>query len=585
MITTTEFFPLGTLSDAEWSPDGETLIVTTDRDFQIVDAESLDILHSVQGYEFVHFLQDGDLLLRDEQGLPSIFDMQSFELNSIDVEIPGPIYAISSDGKVIAGVSSENKVKRIDIESGETTEFTYYLKDYAEISPQAVTFSPNQKYLYVFNFIPYVVSELLVFDLEKEQLLSQNSGINGLPSFSPDNKRLVFMTVKYVSLYTSTMGPWYDLSAMFSTSLNDEENVFYNGVSYSFIQDSSRIGILYQGTITNYAKDEQRLTATILIYDTNKGSIERFINDIPATSFDLGFSPDGSEFFTLSEDGFINIWQASNGELLRTSQAYKPNTNIAVSPDGSLFAYFIGDTARIVNAIDGEIVTEIMDPNSSREKYVTFQGNNIIAISSNNQTNTYTIDTGEWIRNYPQLAYCDFNPTGTTMICAGSDFELYDTETGRALIKVRPSNYSYRYAVSDDGAYTAFCNANSETVFLYDTQSGEQIQFLKLNNQPACGSLDFSADGQFLVSSIGAVWQIPEGDLILEISAPGRGTVSIPPNNEFVLIYPGIYSLENGAMLTRIEPDIQITDVWFHPNGFDLILLGENTLQFWGVLE
>jgi WD40 repeat protein len=250
-----------------------------------------------------------------------------------------------------------------------------------------------------------------------------------------------------------------------------------------------------------------------------------------------------------------------------------------------MFAYSIGNKIRIINAADGEIISELTDPNPSPDKNVTFQGNDVIAITRNSQMDTFEIATGEWVHNYPHLGYCSFNQTGTTVICTYGDFELYDASTGRALIKVRPER-SYRYAVSDDGAYTAYCNYGSETVFLYDNQKGTQIQFLKMNNQPACGSMDFSDNGQFLVSSLGAVWEIPSGDLVTEIGALGYGSISISPNNEFVLAYPGIYSLKDGSMLANFEADIGwVQKAWFLPDGFNIVVLGENSLQFWGVLE
>jgi WD40 repeat protein len=250
-----------------------------------------------------------------------------------------------------------------------------------------------------------------------------------------------------------------------------------------------------------------------------------------------------------------------------------------------MYAYAIGNTIRFFNVSKGELISEFSDSVLSREKSLTFQGNDIIAITRNSQMDTFEIATGEWVHNYPHLGYCSFNQTGTTVICTYGDFELYEASTGRALIKIRPER-SYRYAVSDDGAYTAFCNYGSETVFLYDNQNGTQIQFLKMNNQPACGSMDFSDDGQLLVSSIGAVWEIPSGDLVMEIGSLGYGSISISPNIEFVLAYPGIYSLEDGSMLSKIEADIGwVQSAWFLPDGFNIVILGENSLQFWGVLE
>jgi WD40 repeat protein len=226
---------------------------------------------------------------------------------------------------------------------------------------------------------------------------------------------------------------------------------------------------------------------------------------------------------------------------------------------------------------------------------VAFQGNDTIAISffsyNYSQTDTYNIATGEMVRRYPQLTNCSFNHTGTTMICAQSDFKLFDAKTGQTLLQIKPNENGYHYAVSDDGAYTAYCNANSETVFLWDTKTGQQLRYLKKNNQTACGYLNFSGDGQFLVSSTGAVWQIPQGVLVLEIPVQPiennfwiKPQVDIATNNEFVLIYPNIYSLKSGNLLTKINSNGEwIRDAWFLADGFQLVLRGEDTLQFWGV--
>ena len=592
MISSFEFFQLGSLKDAEWSPDGEVLAVTTEWDFQIVNAKTLEILFQVQDYEFIRFLDDSNILLQDEQGLPVILDKQSFDLNQIDTKdlatdwgYSASTSAISYNGKTIASVSNDgkitNKITLTDVESGESTEFIFYLHDNKLITPMAVTFSPDGHFLYVTSAINERFFKLIIFDLELRQLLSQHSEFSRLPIFSPDSKRLVF----YTSLYTSILGPWNDLETSYAYIKSVEERASGREIDYAFVQNSSKIGLLYQGTVHNYVTDDYHLAANVVIYNTNDNSVDHIIDDINSTSFKLGFSPDGKQFFTLSEEGYIQIWSTSDGELLCTSQAYKPNSNLVFSPDGTMFAYTIGNTVRFINVADGDIITELSDPDLTREKSLAFQGNDIIAINRDQQIDTFEILTGEWVRNYPHLGYCNFNQTGTTLVCSFGDFELYDASTGRALIKVRPES-SYRYAVSDDGAYTAFCNYGSETVFLYDNQKGTQIQFMKFNNQPACGSMDFSGDGQLLVSSVGAIWQIPSGDLVMEMRSLGYGVMSVSPNNEFVLVYPGIYSLEDGSMLTKIESFIEwVTDAWFLPDGFNIIVLGENELQIWGVLE
>lgn len=599
MVSLIKFFDLGILTDAEWSLDGETLVVTTDRDLQIVDAENLTILQSFGGYQFVKFLQNGNLIVRDTQNRPEILDIQSYDLSPIDVDFPSNdwgvatnAFAISPDGKTIADVSVSNKIKLIDIDTGETTEFDYYLGDHPKIEPQAVAFSPDGNYLFVSTPLSFQINETLAFDLERQQVIAEQPNISGLPTFSPDGKRLAYRKGNYVSLYTALLAPWSDHTAVFRSQLSDEESVFYNGVAFAFIKDSSQIGILYQGNVYNDTKDDLRNIGTVFIYNTQDGTFERAINDIPASSFDLGFSPDGSQFFTLSDEG-IQLWQTSDGELLLTSEPYQPNSPIAVSPNGDLFAYVKGDSVQIVNCVTGEVVNAFTDLNLYQDNDVTFRGNDTIAISSYDHIDTYDIETGEWIRNYPELSHCQFNSSGNIMICAGSDLKLYDAEKGTSLLNIRPSLMQYHYAVSDDGVYTAFCNQNSESIFLWDTWKGTQIRSLKMNNLPACGGLDFSMDGQYLVSALGAVWQIPDGELLLEIplqetqNAPWMGpSIDIAPNNEFVMIYPNLYDLENGDRLAE-TPQIgaQVSDAWFLPNGETLILRGVNTIEYLNVLE
>jgi WD40 repeat protein len=175
------------------------------------------------------------------------------------------------------------------------------------------------------------------------------------------------------------------------------------------------------------------------------------------------------------------------------------------------------------------------------------------------------------------------------MICAGMDLKIYDAQTGASLLNIRPSNDQYRYTVSDDGAYTVFCNENSGSIFLWDTWEGEQITSLKMSSEPACSWLDFSADSQYLASSLGAVWQIPDGELLMEI--PLRGTSQVPamdfsPNNELLLIYPQIYDLETGERLLQVSFIGGYNKAaWFLPDGITLVSRTDNTIQFWQVRE
>jgi WD40 repeat protein len=555
----------------------------------------LEILQSYGGFTLLQFLNDGNLLIMDDRSWPGIIDMGNYEIIGIDADFPTNdsgaavnAFAISPDGKTIADASISNIIKLTDIDTGEVNEFEYYLSDHPRVEPQAVAFSPDGNFLYVSTPLSFQIDEIIEFDLGKQQVIAEEPNISGIPVFALDGKRLAFRKNVYVSVYTSLLAPWSDHTAVFRADLSDEEGVYYNGMAYAFIKDSSQIGILYRGNVYNYTKDDLRNIGTIIIYNTQDGTVDHFINDIPATSFDLGFNPDGTQFFTLSDEG-IQIWQTSDGELLLTSQPYQPDSPIAVSPDGSMYAYIKGDTVQIESSVNGETVIEFRDLNLYMDNYVTFMGNNTVAISSYDHIDTYDIKTGGWIKNYPELSHCDYNRSGNTMICAGSDLKIYDANTGQSLLNIRPSADRYRYTISDDGAYTAFCNENSGSVFLWDTRKGAQIGSLKMNSEPACSWLDFSADGQYLVSSLGAVWQIPDGELLLEIplhDTEYSPAMDVSPDNAFVLIYPHIYDLENGDHLAEISLiGGHYKGTWFMPDGITIVSRDTNIIQLWQVLE
>ena len=99
MISSSEFFELGALQDAEWSPDGDILAVITDSDFQIVDAKTLENhAPKSKAMSLSDSWTTGIFFLTDSQGLPSILTKDGFELNHLlpsDWSYSENAYAIS----------------------------------------------------------------------------------------------------------------------------------------------------------------------------------------------------------------------------------------------------------------------------------------------------------------------------------------------------------------------------------------------------------------------------------------------------------------------------------------------------------
>ncbi|NTW43586.1 MAG: hypothetical protein HGB14_03925, partial [Anaerolineaceae bacterium] len=380
---------------------------------------------------------------------------------------------------------------------------------------------------------------------------------------------------------------------VFRSTISAEETAWYSGVAYSFQVDSTKLGILYDATVTNRSKKQNHYISTLLIYDTGSGKVEKFINDLPPTAFDFQFSPDGSRFFTISKDGYVMLWNSEDGAFLKQSKAYETSLyEKGISQDGSKIAFPIPGGVRILSAETGEILNELENyPQGYPFSFAaSFVNNDTIAISfqsySWTQTDSLDLITGEMVRRYPELSNCYFNSGGNTMICDMGDLKLFDVATGRTLLQFRPGTQGKIFTVSDDGLYTAYCTPGSETVFLWDTQKGTQIRYLRNNNAPVCAPMAFSEDSSLLVAASGTSWSIPDGILQTIFEVKEDGYVTISPDQEFVLIYPQVFDLQNGKLVIDLPVATdRISDVFFSADSKEIIMIGDKDIFHFAVLK
>lgn len=597
-------FPNGVLRSAYWSPDGEYLVVLTNLGFDLLEGASLELISHMPDQTPLFFMEDGRLLMQDKNSTASFLNLKTGDISSFPYEVPLneaglPVtYAISPDGSTLALADQPNMIKIVNLSTAEEREFTYFLKENVIFYPYAMKFAPDNNQLFMMISRNGGRSELLVFDISKDELTHEIFSKDGFPVFSPDKKRMVFPPGDFVSLIIpETLAEWSSHSYWFPSIISDEESAFYSGMAFSFLKDSQRVGVLYSGDVTNRSKKQLRYITTLLIYNTASGKVERFLNELPSRAFDFGFSPDGSRFFTLSNEGIIQLWQTEDGSQITVSNNYEPSESIVISPDGSKIAYPLPGGVRVVNADDGQVITQFSpyEEANSWSTWVSFAGNDIIAVSFystyRTQTDTYNLITTEMIRRYPELIGCEFNIAGNVMICDSSeDLELFDSETGRILLQFHttfdPTKISFYFAVSDDGSYTAYCTPGSETVYLWDTYKGTQIRYLRDKNRPVCGAMDFSDDNDLIVSSSGTVWQLPEGDVFLNLTSQNFGMVVISPSNDFVVINPEIFSLSDGNVIGNIpETTGRLSQIFFNSNGLEMLMLTDRELQHWAVLK
>lgn len=88
------------------------------------------------------------------------------------------------------------------------------------------------------------------------------------------------------------------------------------------------------------------------------GQIVHRVHAHDGSAFDCAYSPDGSVFATVGEDGDVAMWESRSGSALaRLSSHAAPVVTCAFSPDGSLLA--TGDKSGTVNVWDLLPVMEV----------------------------------------------------------------------------------------------------------------------------------------------------------------------------------------------------------------------------------
>lgn len=64
------------------------------------------------------------------------------------------------------------------------------------------------------------------------------------------------------------------------------------------------------------------------------------------------------------------------------------------------------------------------------------------------------------------------------------------------------------------------------------------------------------------------------------------GLVTISPDQEFVLIYPNVFDLQNGKLITDL-PAVKdwISDVFFCTDGKEIVMIGDKEIIHYAVLR
>lgn len=264
-------------------------------------------------------------------------------------------------------------------------------------------------------------------------------------------------------------------------------------------------------------------------------------------------SPDGSKIIAASEitktsdsnpeleiiQSVLTLWDAKTGKLIKQLDIPHDYVNeITFSVDGKQIIV-VGAPAKIITDAN------INDPESKGYIYIAdaHTGNTIV--------------THEIINNFPDIIK---NPNGNTIVVRSDiDLNLYDVNTGKLITKLDgPTQKIYQANYSTDGKKIIASDTLAETVFIWDGQTGKQLQQFNIPGVTSAVTLNSDATKMLTTNfndTLISVWDTAAQSVINTI-------------DPMIQVYSVQFSPDN-TMIAATRADIRIA-IWNATSGEQL---------------
>ncbi len=277
----------------------------------------------------------------------------------------------------------------------------------------------------------------------------------------------------------------------------------------------------------------------VAIWDSATGTLRKRVDAHLGVAHAVAFSQDGTRLATGGEDRLVKVWETATLKEERTLHGFTaPVLAVAFDRTGARIVAS-GGSNRTRNP-EGELRVWDLLPSGapirvkSQTYYntATFSPNgHLIGGCADSAVRLWDANTGAEIRpllglklNVYDLA---FTRDGTRVVAAGQSCQVavWETATGRLLHTLGSKDNLLRFAISPNGR-TVATGAISETVRLFDTESGQQTGTLNLpgplsgrRNGRSAVTLAYSPNGRLLAvaqagggePSVVSVWE-PESN-------------------------------------------------------------------------
>ncbi len=326
----------------------------------------------------------------------------------------------------------------------------------------------------------------------------------------------------------------------------------------------------------------------VQLWDINKGQvIQQYIghtDDVIFTHFGLK----GQKVYSASKDGNLRVWNRQTGQLLnqvtnhtntlstaafsrknqllfaasensvqawdvinaQEAQNFKGNTalisDVAFSPNGRyILISNWDDTAHLWDTTNGRLIKSLKGHTGDvRTVMFSDDGTRILTGSRDNTALLWDTVSGNKIHQFNQHSQgvrpVDFSSTGRYILTGSDDGSVWLWHATKPYTKIRQiGSHSRRVTsavFSPDGQ--TILTASENNAYLWRTKDGKQLK--RFNHEKLINAVDFSADGQRVVTSgwdnTAKIWNLDSNEhRILANHSSGVNTVKFSPNGRFLL--------------------------------------------------
>jgi WD40 repeat protein len=213
------------------------------------------------------------------------------------------------------------------------------------------------------------------------------------------------------------------------------------------------------------------------------------------------FSPDGSMVITASDDKMSIIWDAGNGQKIRTLSGHKAGVNFAaLSADGSKAVTTSRDkTARIWNVKTGEEIISLEHNASVPLASFHPEGKRLVTCGADKRAFVWDLEQGEIItEGPPTFKSVTFSPDGKSILSVGSyqhHATTWDAETGKPQLKFQGHLKSVGRAYYSPDGKRVVTKSDDNTIKIWDARTGRALLTLPFSG----ANPKFSPNGKALI--------------------------------------------------------------------------------------